>query len=86
MTVTYFFTIDKNIDTDNFLKPILDALSQLIYCDDRQVTDILCRKRDLNGSPRIINPSDVLNETLMSGVQNFVHIIVEEARNNEVTY
>ena len=86
MTVTYFFTTDTGIDTDNLLKPILDALKGLVYIDDKQVTDILSRKRDLNSSLRFENPSEVLNAALESGVQNFVHLVVEDALNQEVVY
>ena len=35
----------------------LDALKGLVYSDDSEVSDLLCRKRDLNGDLRIQNPS-----------------------------
>jgi hypothetical protein len=56
---TYFFG-GASLDVDNMAKPILDALKGLVYSDDSQVTDLLCRKRDLKGDLRIQNPSPVL--------------------------
>ncbi len=44
VSITYFF--DRvDFDVDNIPKPILDALKELVYVDDRQVTDLICRKR-----------------------------------------
>ena len=86
VTVTYFFTTDTGIDADNILKPILDALKCLVYFDDEQITDVLSRKRDLNAKLRFINPPIVLNDALNADLQNFVHIVVEDAQNHEVIY
>ena len=41
LTITYFYDAVE-IDVDNILKPILDALKGLLYMDDNQITDILC--------------------------------------------
>ena len=43
--VTYFFD-DTPFDVDNIPKPILDALKGLVFRDDSQVYDLLCRKRN----------------------------------------
>ena len=63
VTITYLYE-GASLDVDNISKPILDALKGLVYSDDAQVSDLLCRKRDLNGDLRIQNPSSVLMETL----------------------
>jgi Holliday junction resolvase RusA-like endonuclease len=39
---------ESTMDIDNIPKPISDALQGLVYLDDEQVTDVLCRKRNLN--------------------------------------
>ena len=44
-------------DIDNIAKPIVDSLIGLIYDDDRSVTDVLCRRRDLSISQQIDSPS-----------------------------
>ena len=53
-------------------------LKELVYLDDNQITDVLCRKRDLNTDFRVENPSALLAEGLARGTQ-FLHIIVEDA-------
>ena len=82
VTITYFFD-GASLDVDNIPKPILDALKELVYSDDSQVSDLLCRKRDLNGDLRIQNPSSVLLATLRDS-QQFLHIAVTSARSQEV--
>ena len=82
VSITYFFE-GGSLDVDDIPKPILDALKGLVYRDDSQVTDLLCRKRDLNGDLRIQNPSSVLLGTLGQSEQ-FLHITVISALNQEV--
>lgn len=82
VTITYLFD-DASLDIDNVPKPILDALKGLIYSDDTQVTDLLCRKRDMNGDLRIPNPSPVLLANLSRSTQ-FLHISVANAQSQEV--
>jgi hypothetical protein len=36
-TIYYFFNKNKNLDTDNISKPILDSLCGVLFTDDRQV-------------------------------------------------
>ncbi len=83
VVITYFFD-GASLDVDNIPKPILDALKGLVYSDDSQVSDLLCRKRDLNGDLRISNPSTVLLETHRDS-QQFLHITVANALTQEVT-
>lgn len=82
VAITYFFE-GVSIDVDNVPKPILDALKGLVYVDDVQVTDLLCRKRELSGELRIQNPSPILVATL-SGLEEFLHIVVSDAQSHEV--
>ena len=84
VTITYFFE-GASLDVDNIPKPILDALKGVVYSDDSQVTDLLCRKRDLSDDLRIQQPSAVLLETLSSSEQ-FLCIIVANALNQEVAH
>ena len=81
VTITYFFEV-ASLDVDNIPKPILDALKGVVYSDDSEVTDLLCRKRDLNGDLRIPQPSALLLETLGRSEQ-FLHVIVVNAPNQE---
>ena len=82
VTITYLHK-GVSMDVDNLPKPILDALKGLVYSDDGQVSDLLCRKRDLNGDLRIQNPSSVLLEALGHS-EPFLHIAVDNASGQEV--
>ncbi len=83
LTIMYFYESEPSMDMDNVPKPISDALKGLVYLDDQQVTDVLCRKRNLNSNLRIESLSGVLAEGLSRGSQ-FLYILVEEAPNQEV--
>ena len=82
VAITYFFE-DASLDVDNIPKPILDALEGLVYSDDSQVSDLLCRKRDMNGDLRIQDPSSILIDNLRYAEQ-FLYITVASALNQEV--
>lgn len=84
LTITYFYD-SVSMDVDNIPKPISDALKGLVYLDDEQLTDVLCRKRNLNSNLRIENPSSVLAEGLSRG-NEFLYIVVEDAPDQEVIY
>ncbi len=82
VTITYF-SRGASLDVDNMPKPILDELNGLVYFDDSQVTDLICRKRDLNIDLPLQNPSTKLIETLSSGEQP-VQINIANAQNQVV--
>ena len=84
LTITYFYE-EASLDVDNMPKPILDALKDLVYSDDAQVTDLVCRKRNLNGDLRIENLSSVLAEGFNRG-NEFLYVVVEDAPNQEVIF
>jgi len=84
LTITYFYD-SVSMDVDNIPKSISDALKGLVYLDDEQLTDVLCRKRNLNSDLRIENPSSVLAEGLSRG-NEFLYIVVEDAPDQEVIY
>lgn len=46
LQITYFYDSDQ-MDVDNIVKPIQDAMKGLAYVDDKQVSDLLVRKRNL---------------------------------------
>ena len=82
VVITYYFK-GESLDVDNMPKPILDALKGLVYADDDQVTDLVCRKRDRDRDLQFENPSSVLVETLGRSEQ-FLHITVANAPSLEV--
>lgn len=79
--VVYYYSTNpaKIPDEDNLLKPIQDALRDVIYRDDDQVVDGTCRKRDIDGEFRVRNMSPVLAQAFVEG-DEFVHIVVREQK------
>jgi crossover junction endodeoxyribonuclease RusA len=75
--ITHFFE-GVPADVDNIVKPILDASKGLVYRDDRQITDLVSRRRPLEG-PYTADPvSAVLAEGISLG-REFLHIRVTPA-------
>lgn len=64
------------------VKPIQDALNGLVYEDDRQITDIIVRKTDLNGRFRVRGMPLVLAEGFSRG-REFLYVRVELAPDHE---
>jgi Holliday junction resolvase RusA-like endonuclease len=81
VSITYFYD-EVGVDVDNIVKPILDAIVGLAYLDDDQVTDLLSRKRILNGV-RVGQVSDVLAEGFGRG-RDFLHVVVAPAPSQEI--
>ncbi len=77
--VSIFHIFDSTtMDVDNIPKPVLDALKGLVYPDDREVTDLLCRKRRWNRALRTATPSPVFNEFLRNH-KEFIYVRVSDA-------
>lgn len=81
LTITYFYE-ESGMDVDNIPKPIADALKGLVYVDDAQINDVLCRRRDLSAGLRIVNPSPTLAAGFDLGAE-FLHIRVDPAPDQE---
>ena len=84
VTITYVSSRAR-LDVDNIPKPILDALTGLVYADDRQVADLLCRRKSLEPNLRIRNASPLFYESFRAGEQ-FLHVIVSNAPVQEVVF
>ena len=81
--ITYFYEgVSTPIDVDNISKPILDALIDVVFEDDSQVTDLLCRKRR-SKNIRVESSSDILLEQL-DQKNEFLFIVVQDAPDQEV--
>ena len=79
LTIMYFYDREaREIDVDNIPKPILDSIKGLVYQDDSQITDLVCRKRELNEHLRPANLSGVLREAIVQN-QSFVYALVEQS-------
>ena len=77
--VSIFYIFDRGaFDVDNIPKPVLDALKGLVYLDDTQITDLICRKRPWNGVLHTATPPSVFNEFLRDH-NEFVYVRVSDA-------
>ena len=81
VTITYVYA-DSPMDVDNVPKPILDGLKGLVYFDDSQVTDLLCRKRRYGLELEIPNPTPLLSSTY-EHFEEFVHVNVNNVERLE---
>ena len=84
VTITCFFDGDSvPFDVDNVPKRILDALKGMIVHDHVQVTDLVCRKRNLDDNLQVSNLSQVLLSPLAQN-EPFIHIVFAPAPDLEV--
>lgn len=82
LKIIYFYD-SVDMDVDNIVKPIQDAITGLAYVDDDQVTDVLVRKRDLSGNFKVEDVTSILAEGFARG-NEFLHIVVTDAPDQEV--
>jgi Holliday junction resolvase RusA-like endonuclease len=82
LQITYFYDAVV-MDVDNIVKPIQDAIIGLAYVDDRQVTDVLVRKRYLLENFKINSMTPILEEGFTRG-HEFLYIVVTDAPDQEV--
>jgi crossover junction endodeoxyribonuclease RusA len=64
VTLYYFPDSEMQGDIDNIIKPILDALEQHIYRDDRQIQRILAQKFEPGNVFGFTQPSSMLENAL----------------------
>jgi hypothetical protein len=64
VTIYYFPETEMEGDIDNIVKPILDALSALVYLDDGQVDRVLVQKFEPDRVFSFSSPTPTLAEAL----------------------
>lgn len=89
VTINYFCfdtTEDRrhSLDVDNVPKPILDALKGLVYVDDKQVIDVVCRRRNLFEDLRTDNLAPFLTAYVL-GPDPFVYVAIATADSRELS-
>ena len=73
--VAYFHDASGgNVDNDNMIKSIQDALIGLIYVDDRQITDTRIVRRPIAGL-QLLGPSGDVSTAIVAG-QDFTFVRV----------
>lgn len=76
VTIVFFFEGETNIDIDNIVKPILDALEGVVIEDDRHVSQVIARKTDQSSVGDILNPPKMLTQYLRQMAQ-FVYVAIK---------
>lgn len=79
LRIDFFFKGETQLDTDNIIKPIQDALKQFTYEDDETVTDVCSRKINLLQLPSILDAPPELLLALAEPPTDFVFIRVAAA-------
>jgi crossover junction endodeoxyribonuclease RusA len=72
------------IDNDNMIKPIQDALNQLVYADDRLITDTIIRKTSIDHPIYARRLSLMLLRAFSRG-REFLHIQINPAPDHSRT-
>ncbi len=63
------------LDLDNMSKPILDAMTGVVWLDDRQIVSLAAHRRDLDGAFVVQGMSPVLAAGFVGGAP-FLHVAV----------
>lgn len=64
-------------DIDNIIKSVLDGLEGVVYRNDRMVSDVLCRRRNLDADEEIQNPTSLLIHSL-NNTRSTVYVVVDD--------
>lgn len=81
LRIDFFFKGSTQLDIDNIIKPIQDALESITYDDDRAIVDVCTRKIDLLKPPTLVAVPSVLSRALGQPPSDFVFVRVASARN-----
>lgn len=78
VVVTYYHEGEiARLDSDNMVKPILDALIGIAYTDDRQASEVVIRMIPLDGDSAVPTVASVVAERLARPGE-FLHVKVHQ--------
>lgn len=80
LRIDFFFDGATDLDTDNIIKPIQDALNDIVYKDDEIVVDVCARKIDLHHLPPLTAVPSALLAALAKPPGDFVFVQVGAAQ------
>lgn len=61
VTMDFYINNQRKNDIDNFVKPMLDFMGEIVFVDDRQVVDLHVRKFYDKENPRVIITVEEVN-------------------------
>ena len=79
LRIAFFYSVKTDLDTDNIIKPIQDALEDVLYEDDEVVIDVCARQIDLQRLPSVKAVPPVLLAALAKPARDFVFVRVAAA-------
>lgn len=79
LRIDFFFDGSTQLDTDNIIKPIQDALKSIVYEDDEAVVDVCARKIDLQQLSTLVAAPSILSTALTEPLGDFVFVRVASA-------
>lgn len=79
LRIDYFYDGATDLDVDNIIKPIQDALQGIVYADDETVIDVCSRKINLRQLPRFEVAPTALRAALIEPRGDFVFIRIADA-------
>lgn len=79
VSIIHYYAAGPVGDTDNLVKPVLDALNRIVYEDDSFVTDVICRRRPIDTSYNFDEVPSILLDGLTSGADDFIYVVIEPA-------
>jgi hypothetical protein len=85
LDLTFFFDGITDLDVDNIIKPIADAIEGQVYVEDNQIVEVSARKLNQKALPTLVNPPPSVIAALAAGA-DFVYIEVTPASLVEVTF
>jgi hypothetical protein len=77
-----YFCVALGVDIDNIIKPIVDAMKEVLYHDDRQIVQVESIAIELAEATRIRNTTTAIATGLAAGT-DFVLVRVAPARPTE---
>lgn len=84
--LVYFHFGKTDLDVDNIIKPVSDALCGIAYGDDKIVSEWVARKTDLSTTV-LVDPPDILADQLedwLAKKQHFVYVcVVDQGPNHQ---
>ena len=78
LRIDYFYDGTTDLDVDNIIKPIQDALQGIVYANDGTVIDVCSRKINLQQIPRFEVAPAALRAALIESRGDFVFIRIAD--------
>ncbi|MCL1470354.1 RusA family crossover junction endodeoxyribonuclease [Argonema antarcticum] len=76
MVIIAYYYKRQPPDLDNIIKPIIDGLNLVVYADDKQVTDLTVKRRNLKLLVNIQTIPSIIAQALANG-ELFVYVKID---------